>query len=82
MRTAKEFIIDQLHLLNNWVTGYKKILEGTFEYDNSMPDSCVDAMYRIKIDNVMTTIRYLETIKHDNPITSDEYCKYLEIVNR
>lgn len=87
--TVNDIIINKLVELNHWVKGYNQILKGTFKYDGSMPKECTDAMYRKKIDVMMSAITYLESLPSDLILYTafsggynNEYAKYLEIVNQ
>ena len=65
----------------------RRINDGTFEYDGSMPKSCVDAMYNKKVENDREVLEYLEQFPDDFVMCDEigygkEYSGYLKILNQ
>lgn len=65
-----------------------EIENGTFEYDDSMPKSCVDAMYLHKLKITLETLEYLNSLPNKDKIIStsisftEEGSKYYELICR
>ena len=69
------------------VDNLRKIADGTFEYDGSMPKSCVDAMYKKKAEIDREVLEYLEQFPDDFVMCDEigygkEYSGYLKILNQ
>lgn len=72
--------------LRHFEEGLEKIKKGTFIYDGSMPESCIDALYESKVEVMKKTIEYLEGFDEDFVMLGDrsmgkEGKKYFELVN-
>lgn len=65
----------------------QQIEECTFHYDGSMPESCVNAMYKAKVQQDAEVLEYLaqfpdDLVMNDGYGYNKEYARYLEIVNQ
>lgn len=85
--TVKYFLDKAKHDLNYWQKKVKEIENKTFEYDGSMPKSCIDALCYHKVKNYENVIEYLEKLPEDLVIQSSfgqtkEGSEYYRLVNR
>lgn len=85
--TTKNYLSSAERTLENFKKGLEEIKAGTFEYDSSMPKSCVDALYEHKVKVYEEAVNYLKTLPEDLVLDSEfgsaeELSKYYEIVNR
>jgi len=60
---AKDYIKNTEILLNNFTKNLEQINQGTFQYDGSMPNSCVDAMYKLKVEKYTKGLAYLKSLE-------------------
>jgi len=85
--TAKHFLESSKVSLNHYKKGLDEIKNGTFKYDGSMSNSCVDALYAHKVKVYENVISFLETLPSDCVLSTgtgltEEGCKYYTLVNK
>lgn len=85
--TAKHYLESSKVSLNNFKKGLEEIKNGTFKYDGSMSNSCVNALYVHKVKVYEEVVNYLETLDEDCVINTgrgltEEGCKYYKLVNQ
>lgn len=85
--TVKSYICSVESELLMWKKGLSKIKGGTFKYDDSMPKSCVDALYLHKVQNCKDVLKWLKTLDNNLVISTNsgltaEGSKYYELINR
>ena len=85
--TAKHFLESSKVSLKNYKKGLEEIQNGTFEYDGSMRNSCVDALYAHKVKVYENVISFLESLPSDCVLSTgtgltEEGSKYYELVNK
>jgi predicted transcriptional regulator len=83
---ASNYIESTEHELKNWEKGLEEIQNGTFEYDDSMPKQCVDAMYEDKVKVCRAVLDYLnsldkDTILSDNVSLTEAGSRFYEMIN-
>ena len=83
---AKDFLESAKRELKYWEEGLKKILTGDFQYDNSMPGECVNALYKHKVESCKSAIEYLNTLDPDmiirnNSSVTEECTEYYRLIN-
>lgn len=59
----------------------KKLENKTFKFDGTVPNECVEPMYRSHIKALENANDYLSQFKDDEEITGDQIYKYFAIVN-
>ena len=84
---AKFFLEDAKVSLAHFQKGLDEIKNGTFKYDGSMRNSCVDALYAHKVKVYEEVINYLETLDDDCILSTgtgltEEGSKYYDLVNK
>lgn len=85
--TVEHFLKDAKHMLKIWEKDIAAIESGTYEYDNSMTKSSINALCYSKVRTYNDVIKYLETLPSDLVIQTNrgltaEGCKYYELVNK
>jgi len=86
MKKAKDFLESAKRDLVYWQNGLAEILNGTFKYDDSLPKSCVYALYKSKVATYKEVIDYLKSLDENIIISTNigatkEGLIYYDLVN-
>lgn len=73
--------------LKYWKKTAQEINAGVFQYDGTIPNSCMDALCNHKVKILEETLTYLESLDKDLVISnglglSKEGVKYYELINK
>lgn len=81
MLTVKYFIDSNNKLIGKYQEEIRKIEQGTFGYDGTLPKVCVKPMYESKIAALTEANEYLKGFGNDHIPTDDEAYFYRAIIN-
>lgn len=87
MKFSTQFFINSTTAsLEQYKELYKKILNGTYKYDDSLPKAIVDSLYKHKINVYTNVLEYLKTFPKDKILGTDigngpELEEYYRLVN-
>lgn len=74
-------------LIKHYEENVAKLDDGTYKFDGSMPESCIEALERKKLRTYKEALEHLSKIPDEKIVVGErgygaEYAKYLEIVNK